>query len=246
MKNYLLMTVLLCFAVVNLSFGQTRTITGTVTSAEDGEPLPAVSIQLKGTTTGAITELDGTYRINVPQSGGVLVFSFVGLTTKEVNIGNNTVIDVQLVSDVKTLGEIIVTGVAAGTPEKKLSFTVGKLNEEIIQQAPAVNAGAALQGKIAGVRVVQSSQPGQAASIQLRGASTIGTGASTPLIVVDGVLTEGGLSTVNAQDIERIEVLKGASAASLFGSRAANGVIQIFTKTGASNAVGQTIVRVRN
>ena len=249
MKNYLLMTVLLCLAVVNLSFAQTRTITGTVTSAEDGEPLPAVSIQLKGTTTGAITELDGSYRINVPQDGGVLVFSFVGLTTKEVTIGNSSVVDVQLASDVKTLGEIIVTGVAAGTPEKKLSFTVGKLNEEIIQQAPAVNAGAALQGKIAGVRVVQSSQPGAGASIQLRGASTIttgGEGAPTPLIVVDGVLTEGGLSTVNAQDIERIEVLKGASAASLFGSRAANGVIQIFTKTGASNAVGQTIVRVRN
>ncbi|MFZ6666288.1 SusC/RagA family TonB-linked outer membrane protein [Peijinzhouia sedimentorum] len=246
MKNYLLMTVLLCFAVVNLSFGQTRTITGTVTSAEDGEPLPAVSIQLKGTTTGAITELDGTYRINVPQDGGVLVFSFVGLTTKEVSIGNNTVIDVSLESDIQTLGEIVVTGVAAGTPEKKLSFTVGKLNEEIIQQAPAVNAAAALQGKIAGVRVVQSSQPGSNASIQLRGASAIGTGASEPLVVVDGVLTEGGLSIVNAQDIERIEVLKGASAASLFGSRAANGVIQIFTKTGASNAVGQTVIRIRN
>ncbi|MGE0930491.1 SusC/RagA family TonB-linked outer membrane protein [Peijinzhouia sedimentorum] len=246
MKNYLLMTVLLCFAVVNLSFGQTRTITGTVTSAEDGEPLPAVSIQLKGTTTGAITELDGTYRINVPQDGGVLVFSFVGLTTKEVSIGNNTVIDVSLESDIQTLGEIVVTGVAAGTPEKKLSFTVGKLNEEIIQQAPAVNAAAALQGKIAGVRVVQSSQPGENASIQLRGASGISTDASEPLVVVDGVLTEGGLSIVNAQDIERIEVLKGASAASLFGSRAANGVIQIFTKTGASNAVGQTVIRIRN
>jgi TonB-linked SusC/RagA family outer membrane protein len=245
MKNYLLATVLMCLAVVNLAFAQTRTITGTVTSAEDGEPLPAVSVQLKGTTTGAVTDFNGKYSINVPQDGGVLVFSFIGLNTQEVRIGNQNVIDVQMSENVKELGEIVVTGVAAAVPAKKLAFTVGSADERILQQAPASDAGSALAGKIAGVRVQPSNVPGGGPAIQLRGATSLRTG-SGPLIVLDGMLIEGTLANINLQDVERMEVLKGASAATLFGSRAANGVIQIFTKRGDKLKAGTTEIMVRN
>lgn len=245
MKNYLLATVLMCLAVVNLAFAQTRTITGTVTSAEDGEPLPAVSVQLKGTTTGAVTDFNGKYSINVPQDGGVLVFSFIGLNTQEVRIGNQNVIDVQMSENVKELGEIVVTGVAAAVPAKKLAFTVGTADERILQQAPASDAGSALAGKIAGVRVQPSNVPGSGPGIQLRGTTSMLRDAS-PLIVVDGMLIEGTLANINLQDVERMEVLKGASAATLFGSRAANGVIQIFTKRGDKLKAGTTEIQIRN
>lgn len=245
MKNYLLATVLMCLAVVNLAFAQSRTITGTVTGATDGEPLPAVSVQLKGTTTGAVTDFNGKYSITVPQDGGVLVFSFIGLTTQEVTIGNQSVIDVQMSENLQELEEIVVTGVAAATPAKKLTFSVGSADEKVLQQAPASDAGSALVGKVAGVRVQPSNVPGSGPAIQLRGATSL-RGGSGPLIVVDGMLIEGTLANINLQDVERMEVLKGASAATLFGSRAANGVIQIFTKRGDKLQVGTTNIMVRN
>ena len=245
MKNYLLATVLMCLAVVNLAFAQSRTITGSVTAAEDGEPLPAVSVQLKGTTTGAVTDFNGRYSITVPQDGGILVFSFIGLNTQEITIGNQNVIDVQLSENLKELEEIVVTGVAAATPAKKLTFSVGSADERILQQAPASDAGSALVGKVAGVRVQPSNVPGSGPAIQLRGATSLRTG-SGPLIVLDGMLIEGTLANINLQDVERMEVLKGASAATLFGSRAANGVIQIFTKRGDKMQVGTTDIMIRN
>ncbi len=245
MKNYLLSTVLLCFILVSQGFAQTRTITGTITSEETGETLPSVTVQLKGTTTGAISNFDGEYSINVPQDGGVLIFSFIGLNSQEITIGNQTKIDIALSENIKELGEIVVTGVAAATPKKKLPFTVSTIDEKILQQVPASNAGAALVGKIAGVRVQPSNVPGSGPAIQLRGATSL-FGGSSPLIVVDGTLIEGSLANINLQDVERMEVLKGASAATLFGSRAANGVIQIFTKRGNNLKMGTSEVLIRN
>src|SRR5690554_6287006 len=235
-----------------LVFGQSRTVTGTVTSGEDGLPFPGVSVIVKGTTLGMATDLDGRYSLSVPEGSNVLVFSFIGMATVEEEIGARSVINVTLEPDVETLGEVIVTGLAAGTPEKKLSFSVGKVGEDFIQRVPAVDAAGALQGKVAGLQIIPSSRPGTAPQIQLRGASSFPTdpentsGNSGPLIVVDGVLTEGSLQDINVQDVERIEVLKGASGAALFGSRAANGVIQIFTRRGGGNAIGETQVRIRN
>lgn len=244
MKKILLIGLMFLIASAS-AFAQSRVVTGTVSSTEDGMGIPGATIMVKGTTIGTATDIYGDFSLNVPSDESVLVFSFVGMIKQEIVVGNRSQILVELKTDINTLGEVIVSGLAAGTPEKKLSFSIGKLNEEIIQQVPAVSAAGALQGKIAGVRVIQSSRPGANATIQLRGATSI-TGSSEPLIVVDGVLTEGRLSDFNVQDIERMEVLKGASGASLYGSRAANGVVLIYTKRGSKNKVGETRVRVRN
>ena len=227
------------------AMAQEKIITGKVTGFDDGLPLPNVTVYLKGTTTGTPTDPEGNYRLSVPQSGGVLEFRFLGYVTQEVQIGNQTNIDIVLSPDVTSLGEVIVTGVAAATPEKKLSFSVGKVSEELIQQVPQANAASAINGKVAGVRIRQGGAPLTTPVIQIRGAAQLRT-SNDPLIVVDGILIEGSLADINMQDVERIEVLKGASAASLYGSRAANGVIQIITRRGNNNNIGETKIRVRN
>lgn len=245
MKRILLTSVMLLLAVFGTTaMAQDRTVSGKVTGSDDGLPLPQVTILLKGTTTGVPTNVDGEYRISVPASGGTLVFRYLGYVTQEVEIGNQSVINIIMVPDATSLGEVVVTGVAAATPAKKLPFTVSSVKEKLIKQVPAVDAGSALAGKIAGVRVQPSNVPGAGPQIQIRGATSL-AGSSAPLIVLDGVLIEGSLSDVNLQDIERFEVLKGASAATLFGSRAANGVIQLFSKKGDHIDVGTTEIFVR-
>jgi TonB-linked SusC/RagA family outer membrane protein len=246
MKRILLLSFMLCFTLFGQVLAQDRTVSGKVTSAEDGSTLPGVNVIIKGTSRGVTTDIDGNFTISVPSAGGTLVFSFIGLTSEEVEIGSKARIDLKMRADVKTLGEIIITGVATGTPQKKLTFSVGKVNEDLIQQVPAVNPGTALQGKVAGVRVRSGGgTPGGAPDILLRGATSLVT-SSAPLIIVDGVLTEGSLADINAEDIESMEVVKGAAAASLYGSRAANGVINIITRRGSRLAKGETIVKVRS
>ena len=246
MKKILLAGFVMMFMLVStMAFAQDRTITGKVTDADDGQALPNVSIFLKGTTTGVASNADGTYSIPVPSSGATLVFRFVGYVIQEVDISNQSVVDIQLVPDATSLGEVIVTGVAAAIPEKKLAFSVSKVNEDLIQQVPASNAGGALAGKVAGVKVRQGGAPLSNPTFQIRGAAQLRT-SNAPLIVVDGILIEGALSDINMQDVESIEVLKGASAASLYGSRAANGVIAIKTRRGDKLGVGTTNVRFRN
>lgn len=222
---------------------QDRTISGKVTD-ETGQGLPSVTVLLKGTTVGAPTEADGSFRLTVPSEGGILVFRFLGYVTQEVPIGTQPTINVQLVPDVANLGEVVVTGVAAATPAKKIPFTVSAVNEKVFKQAPATDVGSALAGKIAGVRVQPSNVPGGGPSIQIRGNTSLSRNTD-PLIVLDGVFVEGTLANINLQDVERFEVLKGASAATLYGSRAANGVIAITTKRGKDLAVGTTEVYIR-
>ncbi len=233
--------------VTTMSLAQDRTVSGQITSSEDGSTLPGVNVVVKGTTQGGVTDMDGNYKITVPEEGGILVFSFIGLESQEVEIGNRSVIDVQMASDVQQLGEVVITGVAGETDVRKLAFTVGKVDNELIMNAPGVSAGAALQGKIAGVTVTQpSGSPGQNPVIQLRGAANL-VGSQAPLVIIDGVITDGdgGLADINTEDIESMEVVKGAAAASLYGSRAANGVINIITKRGSDKA-GTTTITVRN
>ncbi|MFY0593914.1 SusC/RagA family TonB-linked outer membrane protein [Roseivirga sp.] len=241
MKRILLTCVMLMLAgLTTVAFAQNRTVTGKVTSSEDGLPLVQVTIQLKGTFEGTPTNVDGEYRLEVPASGGTLVFSYLGFVDQEIKlVPNQSVYNVIMVPDATSLGEVVVTGVAAATPVKKLPFTVSSVGEKVIKQVPATDAGSALAGKIAGVRVQPSNVPGAGPQIQIRGASSL-AGNNSPLIVLDGVLIEGSLSDINLQDIERYEVLKGASAATLFGSRAANGVIQLFSKRGDKIAPGST------
>lgn len=217
-----------------------RVISGKVTDAEGGEPLPGVNIVIQGSNIGTITDLDGNYNISVTDEDVVLIFSFIGYATQNIRVGNLDVINVQLSPDVQSLEEVVVTGVAGSLSKDKLSFTVASIDEDIIQQVPAVNPGRALQGKVAGVRVSGSSgAPGSSPDIQLRGATTI-FGSSNPLIIVDGILTEGSLNDINTEDIASIEVVKGAAASSLYGSRAANGVVNIITKRGSGLAAGSS------
>ncbi|MBO3700704.1 SusC/RagA family TonB-linked outer membrane protein [Roseivirga sp. E12] len=246
MKRILLTCVMLVFAVLTTSaLAQNRTVSGKVTGSDDGLPLPQVSIFLKGTTQGTPTNADGTYSISVPSSGGTLVYRFLGYVTQEIAIGNQSVINVSLVPDATSLGEVVVTGVAAATPEKKLAFSVSKVDKELLQQVPQANAANAINGKVAGVRFRRGNGGILAgATLQIRGASQLRT-SNAPLIVVDGILIEGSLQDINMQDVENIEVLKGASAASLYGSRAANGVISIQTNSGAKAGAVPTI-RFRN
>lgn len=229
---------LLCFScLITLHLqAQDRVVSGRVTSTEDGSPLPGVNVILKGSTTGTSTDSDGKYSLSVG-TGGSLVFSFIGLQTQEISIGERTVIDVSLALDVTQLGEIVVTGVAEGTSVKKLGFALTKVNENLLREVPAVDAANALRGKVSGVQILQGSgTQGTAASIRLRGATTLSNGVNQePLIIIDGIITPPGsssLADINMNDVESIEVVKGAAGAALYGSLAGNGVIQIITKRG--------------
>lgn len=221
---------------------QSTRVSGVVKD-NNGEPLPGVNIVVKGTTNGVITDMNGRFQLNAPQ-GATLVVTYIGYVSQEVKAGAGE-LKIKLVEDSQTLSEVIVTGVAAGTPKQKLGFSIEKVSAEKLLKVPATDAASALQGKIAGVRITKTSgAPGSESDIQLRGVKTI-FGSSNPLFIVDGILTENGLSDVNAEDIESIEVLKGAAASSLYGSRAANGVVSIITKRGTGMEGGKVQVDFR-
>lgn len=228
-KNYFIMSLLLLFTM-GTTMAQEKKISGTV-SDEAGMPLPGVNIVVKGTTNGTQTDFDGNYTINA-KVGDVLSYTYLGLKTTEKTIGNSSTIDVTMLEDAAVLDEVVVTGVARGTSVKKLGFSLAKVNEESLQKVPATDAANALRGKIAGVRVVAASgDPSNGASIRLRGSTSI-SGSQSPLIIVDGIITSGSIKDIPVEDIESMEVIKGAAAASLYGSLAGNGVIQIITKKG--------------
>ncbi|MFN7791351.1 MAG: TonB-dependent receptor plug domain-containing protein, partial [Cyclobacteriaceae bacterium] len=235
MKKFLL----LCFSFVFVlsAWAQERVITGRVSSSEDGSALPGVNVVVKGTTTGSVTDADGKYSLSVPSSGGSLVFSFIGLKTTEIEIGDRTIIDIQLGLDVTQLAEIVVTGFGSQI-KQDLTGNVASVKGSDIASIQMPTLDAALQGRAAGVFVTNSSgKLGQAVTVRVRGTGSISAG-SEPLYVVDGVpITTsvnnayGGatnpLVDINPSDIESMEVLKDASAAAIYGSRAANGVILI-------------------
>lgn len=220
------------------------TISGKVLD-EKGEPFPGVSVIVKGTRNGITTELDGSFSIQASR-GSILEFSFIGYSNQNQRIEGNTGVIVTMKPDAALLEEVIVTGVAAATTRAKLSFTVEKVKGDLLTQVPAISAATALQGKVAGVKIITTSgNPNSEPVIQLRGTASF-TGNSAPLVIVDGILTAGGLKDINAEDIESMEVIKGAAAASFYGSRAANGVISITTKRGSSLEQGKTIFQVRS
>ncbi|GAA4447186.1 TonB-dependent receptor [Ravibacter arvi] len=205
-----------------------RTIRGTIKD-ESGEPLPGVSILVKGTQTGTTSNIDGTFQIEVPETPSNLVFSFVGYESKEIVVGPESVLDVVLKVDVKSLSEIVVVGY--GTQKKvNLTGSVSVVNGDQLTRRPVGQASSALQGTVPGLTVTQrSGQPGRDNSnLRIRGVGT--TGDSDPLVIVDGV--EANINSVDPNEIENISVLKDASSAAIYGSRAANGVILITTKRG--------------
>jgi TonB-linked SusC/RagA family outer membrane protein len=246
MKRFAIFVAVLAFLCTSFIQAQTQQITGSVTSSDDGLGVPGASIVVKGTTFGTITDFDGNYTLNAPAGATALLFSFVGMKTQDISIDGRSTIDVVLAPDMFGLDEVIVSGMASGTPQKKLSVTVGKVSEKELKEVPATSPGAALQGKLAGVTVVSATgNPGSAPAIRLRGSTSL-LGSQAPLIILDGVMIEGTLADVNIDDIESIEVVKGAAASALYGSRAGSGVIVINSKRGKGLAKGQTLVTIRN
>ncbi len=247
MKKLILLIVLFVFTGASALFAQTRVITGTVTSDVEGEgPVPGVSVVVQGTTVGAYTDINGKYTVNVPPNANTLVFTFIGMKTQEIDINGQSVIDIVMSQDLLNLDEVIVTGVAAGTPKKKMAVSVERVDADRIKEVTAGSASSALQGKVAGLTVINSTgEPGSAATILVRGATQI-SGSQAPLIILDGAIMEGTLGDINVDDIESIEVVKGASASALYGSRAGNGVIAVTTRRGNTLTEGKTEVIVRN
>ncbi|MGD9991789.1 MAG: SusC/RagA family TonB-linked outer membrane protein [Salinivirgaceae bacterium] len=223
MQKIILFILVICFSLIG--YTQERQLSGTVTDSE-GVGIPGVTVVLKGTTIGTITDINGKYSIKADQ--GTLVFSFIGFITQEVEIGDQSVISVELISDIKGLDEVVVIGY--GTQRKKdLTTAVSIVGQDEIKERPMVSAAEALQGKAAGVQVIQpSGKPGVALSVRVRGATSVEAG-NEPLYVVDGLPTTD-IKGIDPNDIESMSVLKDASSSSIYGARAANGVVIITTK----------------
>lgn len=233
MRRFLLLFfTIITFLLPIVLQAQQRTVTGTVTSREDGSPLPGVNVLLQGTSLGSITDVNGRYSLAVPQEGGVLVFSFVGFVTQAIDIGAGNVIDVQLEVDATQLKEVVVTGY--GDPQEKRKYTgsVSQVGSKLIENVPVATVDQMLQGRAAGVMVTANSgQPGTPAFVRIRGISS--AGSVTPLYIMDGVpISAGDFAALNPNDIESINILKDAASSSLYGTRGANGVIVITTKRG--------------
>jgi len=224
---------ILLFLMLKVSFGQERIVTGKVTDAADRSPLIGATIVIKGTTTGTVTAMDGSYSISVTSPEDVLVFSFLGYNSKEVSVADQSVIDIQLGADLTELEEIVVVGYGVQKKED-LTGAISMVDSEELNRSNPASVATALQGRAAGVSVTTSSgQPGSNTSIKIRGISSI-SNSTDPLFVIDGVLTTNKfiMNTLNPEDIESISILKDASAAAIYGSRGANGVVVITTKRG--------------
>ena len=237
---------------------QDRIVTGTVSSSQDNSALPGVSVILKGTQSGTVTDTEGSYRISVPSESSVLVFSFIGYRTVEVPVEGRSTIDIQLEVDVTQLTEVVVTSFGIEQEKQSLGYSVQTVTGEDIVQMRQPNIVSSLQGQVAGVQITNSGgAPGMSARILIRGITSLNPNANNqPLFVVDGIPVDNstyevaagsaentprGLSNramdINPNDIESINVLKGAAATGLYGVRAANGAVVITTKKGKAGKV---------
>ncbi|MEX2591975.1 MAG: TonB-dependent receptor [Anditalea sp.] len=224
-KPLYVITLLLLFTSTVL-FAQ-RTVTGTVTD-DLNEGLPGAAVLVKGTSTGTITDMSGNYSIEVPNDQAVLVFSFLGFENVEETVGSRSTIDVTLDQGVSALDEVVVTGYGSQS-RREITGAVTSVDSEELLSLPATTFAQQLQGRAAGVTIVNDATPGGGATVRIRGFGTINN--NDPLYVIDGVPTQNQ-GNLNPNDIESIQILKDASAASIYGSRAANGVIIITTKRG--------------
>lgn len=223
------------FAVSSLVlFAQNTGIGGLVTSADDGQPLIGVTVIVKGTTNGTTTDVDGKYFIKSTANNPVLVFSMVGMKTTEVAVKNKTTVNLVMESDAKMLEQVVVTGY---TSQKKADLTgaISVVNVNEMMKQGENNPIKALQGRIPGVNVSTNGNPSGASTVRIRGIGTLNN--NDPLYIIDGVPTKGGMHELNSADIESIQVLRDASAASIYGSRAGNGVIIITTKKGKEGKI---------
>ena len=234
-RKIIFLSVLLLFGVFLVSAQQNFSVSGIVTDASDGSPVVGVSVLVKGTTTGTITDVNGKYSLNAPQ-GATLIFSYIGMEKKAVSV-NGKVINVALTSDSKMLNEVVAIGY--GTMKKKLvTGATVQVSGDKLQKMSTTSAFTALQSQTPGVNITQSSgQPGEGFKVNIRGIGTVGN--SNPLYVIDGV-AGGDLNNLNNADIESIDVLKDAASAAIYGARAANGVILVTTKQGKAGKMQVT------
>ena len=239
-----------------------KTITGQVTDLSTNETLPGVNVLVKGTTVGTVTDIDGNYRLTTPDDAETLVFSSVGYTSEEVAIDNQAVINLEMAPDIQSLSEVVVTAFGIKKQQKALSYATQQVEGEQLAAAGNVDVSKALQGKVAGVSVRQSSGlPGAPNNITIRGSRSL-TGDNQPLYVIDGLpistgggsLSDGGQGVqgtsraldINPSDIASLNVLKGPAAAALYGLRASNGVIVITTKSGQGAQRGKPKVSINS
>ncbi|TVQ93944.1 MAG: TonB-dependent receptor [Bacteroidetes bacterium] len=248
MKRILVAGILSFVLLSSSLFAQTIRVTGTVTDARDGSTLPGVSVLIKGTTMGSVTDFNGQYELSAP-ADATLVFSFVGYTSREIAVEGRTVINVALESALVGLEEVVVVGY--GTQRREaVTGSVGIIGSQQIEQIPIASFDQILQGQTAGVSAIASSgRPGAGSTISIRGIGSISSGIQ-PLYVIDGVpisesrgLYENPLSGINPNDIESVTILKDASASAIYGSRAANGVILVTTKRGRAMERSQLTYR---
>jgi len=234
------------------AMAQDRTVSGRVTASEDGSPLPGVNVVLKGSTVGTATDSEGRYTLSIPASGGALIFSFIGLQTQEIAIGDRSVVDISLALDATQLSEVVVTGQGIAREKKALGYATSTVGEDQLAARPVNDISRVLQGKVPGVVITPTGgTSGAGASINIRGYSSL-TGSTQPLWVVDGVpfnsdtntgsgFTTGGQATatsrfldIDPNTIESVNVLKGLAATVLYGDQGRNGVILVTTKSGGA------------
>lgn len=247
-----LLSVAMLFIGIGMVSAQEIKLSGVVTAKEDGLPMPGVSVFVKGTTNGTITDFDGNYHLTATQ-GSVVVFSFIGMTTQEVVVGNTTSINVVLQNDATDLEEVVVTALGIKREKKALGYAAAEVGSEAFSNAKDANPMGALSGRLAGVQINSTAQgAGGSSSVLIRGAAVL-SGSNEPLYVVDGIPISNtqfsnaddsdnggvdsgnGISAIPADDIENISVLKGPAATALYGSRAINGVVLITTKRGSKD-----------
>ena len=230
MRKQILIMCLLLLSVCG--YAQQITVKGVVTAESDKLPLIGATVQLKGTTTGVITDFDGNYQLAVPQDG-TLVFSMIGYKTQEINVAGKTVINVVMKDDVETLEEVVVIGYGA-VKKGDLTSSIAAVKGEDLRSLSTGNAMNSLQGKISGVQISNTGSPGATPRVIIRGVSTIN--GSNPLYVVDGMPVGDNINFLDQNDIESMQVLKDASASAIYGTRGSNGVILITTKKGQTGA----------
>ena len=248
MKKISLLLAFLAFIGLQVVLAQTRDISGTVTSADDGSSIPGASVVIKGTTLGTVTDMDGNFTLKVTPSAKVLMVSFVGMAPIEVPITGSANYAVKLKSENISVNEVVVTALGITRDKKSLGYSVQDVKSEDLMKTGTSDLAKALQGKVAGIDIkLSSGMPGASSQILIRGSRSF-TGNNTPLYVIDGMPIESTSSfstgnsvsgadisnralDINPSDIESVNVLKGQAAAALYGLRASNGVIIITTKS---------------
>lgn len=261
MRKLTLLLALIGFIGLQGVFAQTS-VTGTVNDAENGGTLPGVSVQVKGTSIGTVTDMDGKYSLQVPEDATALIFSFVGMETQEVNFTGQTTINVDMVTSALKLDEVVVTALGVSREKKSLGYATQEVTGDDLNQVTKDNFINSISGKVAGVQVRNNTNMGGSSNIIIRGNSSL-TQNNQALFVIDGVPVDNNVnnntgqetgrtgfdygnaaSDINPDDIESMNVLKGAAASALYGSRAANGVIMITTKKGRKSVPGQKRIGV--